>query len=657
MNSIAAPRVIDSAEAPIHLSNYRRDIDGLRAVAVMAVLVFHAFPSYLPGGFVGVDIFFVISGFLITKVILSGLERGSFSLGDFYARRVRRIFPALLVVLAACLAFGWKTMLAEDLTHLAKHVFGGATFSSNLLLWGETGYFDKASESKPLLHLWSLGIEEQFYVVWPLLVWATWRRGTSPAVLIGTTALASFLLNVAGVVHHQTATFYSPLSRAWELLLGAGLAQLGGSLRASQGQRTVASLLGFGLIVFAVFGLAPGTHFPGWWALLPVLGTCLIIWAGTDGWVNRAVLARPAMVGIGLISFPLYLWHWPLLTLGNDLVPSGAWGKAVLLLISIGLAWTTYAVVERPFRYGGNARCKVAVLAALMLLVGSAAATVFMKSGVPSRYPEIIQNATKFDLDGFRESIRWRKCFIEFEQEMAEFPAECVDQASSKPLVMLWGDSGAASLYRGLRLLADRTERFRLAQFTSSACPPLLGFETSRRPACRPNNLRTFELARKLKPEVAMLTAVWQYYYDPAQLSATIKALHEIGISRVVVLGPAPTWKDAPGRIVLKLWQEDPLHRVPSPRLNYGRFGLFETGDDAAPRGALVDAKLGKAAAEAGATYISLLDTMCNEAGCLMRASNASGESFYLDSWHLNPEGSEFLVNVIAPQLISVIGK
>lgn len=383
----------------------------------------------------------MILGFLITKGILSWLERGSFSVGGFYARRVRRIFPALLVVLAACPAFGWKTMLAEDLTHLAKHVFGGATFSSNLLLWGEAGYFDKASESKPLLHLWSLGIEEQFYVVWPLLVWAAWRRGTSPAVLIGATAIASFLLNLAGVVNHQTATFYSPLSRAWELLLGGGLGYIGGSLLASQGQRTVASLVGFGMIVVAVLGLAPGTLFPGWWALLPVLGTCLIIWAGTDGWVNRAVLSRPAMVGIGLISFPLYLWHWPLLTLGNDLVPSGAWGKAVLLLISVG-GLATYEIVEKPFRYGGNARCKVAVLAGLMLLIGSAAATVFMNSGAPSRYPEIIQNATKFDLDGFRESIRWRKCFIEFEQEMSEFPPECVDQASSKRLVTLLGRLG-----------------------------------------------------------------------------------------------------------------------------------------------------------------------------------------------------------------------
>lgn len=189
-----------------HIS-YRRDIDGLRAIAVLAVLVFHAFPTALPGGFVGVDVFFVISGFLITKVILTNLERGSFTLGDFYVRRVRRIFPALLVVLVACLAFGWKTMLAEDLTQLAKHVFGGATFSSNLLLWKEAGYFDKASEAKPLLHLWSLGIEEQFYLAWPVLMWLAWRQRVSPAILIGLTALASFLLNVAEVRTNPTATF------------------------------------------------------------------------------------------------------------------------------------------------------------------------------------------------------------------------------------------------------------------------------------------------------------------------------------------------------------------------------------------------------------------------------------------------------------------
>lgn len=649
---------VEHADSHSHIK-YRRDIDGLRAIAVLAVLVFHAFPNYLPGGFIGVDIFFVISGYLITKVILGTVQKGTFSIAGFYARRIRRIFPALLVVLAACLAFGWKTLLAEDLTQLAKHVFGGATFSSNLLLWQEAGYFDKASEAKPLLHLWSLGIEEQFYVAWPLLMWAAWRRGISPAVLIGVTALASFLLNVVGVTHHQTATFYSPLSRAWELLLGAWLGYAGAPASANQGRRTAASLVGLGMIVFAAFWLTSGSRFPGWWALLPVVGTCLTIAAGPGAWANRIVLARPAMVGIGLISFPLYLWHWPLLTLGRDLVPAGDLGRAELLLLSAGLAWATYAFIEKPFRYGGGARGKVAVLAALMLVVGSAAAMVFVKAGVPSRYPEIIQNATKYDLNAFRTGIRWRTCFIEFEQDLPEFPPECVDQGTEKPLLMLWGDSGAAALYPGFRALADRSGKFRLAQSTSSACPPLLGFESSARPACKGNNLKTFELVRKLKPDLVVLTAIWQYY-DRSQLEATIAALKSIGVRHVIVLGPGLTWKDLPGRIVLKLWQDDPLHRVPPARLDYGRFGQYEapaSSSEALQRGATVESAMRQAAQAAGAAYVSVLDVICNGEGCLMRASSASGESFYLDTVHLNPNGAEFVVDAVSAQLISAIGK
>lgn len=211
---------------PIRHIGYRPDIDGLRAVAVLAVLIFHAFPTVMRGGFVGVDIFFVISGYLISKVILTTLDQGTFTIADFYSRRIRRIFPALVTVLVSCLVFGWNTMLADDLALLAKHILGGASFVSNFVLWSEAGYFDKASELKPLLHLWSLGIEEQFYVVWPLLLWAGWRMRLPLLLVVVLIGLASFALNILGVYENPTAVFYSPLSRGWELIIGASLACL-----------------------------------------------------------------------------------------------------------------------------------------------------------------------------------------------------------------------------------------------------------------------------------------------------------------------------------------------------------------------------------------------------------------------------------------------
>lgn len=388
MNLLTVPIAPVVTVADVGHIAYRRDIQGLRAVAVLAVLVFHAFPHYLPGGFVGVDVFFVISGFLITGVIRKSIEHGTFTVGDFYARRVRRIFPALLVVLVACLAFGWQTMLAEDLTQLAKHVFGGATFSSNLVLWQEAGYFDKASEAKPLLHLWSLGIEEQFYILWPALMWLAWKQRVSPMVLIAVTAFASFVLNVNGVRTSPTATFYSPLSRSWELLFGAALAYRAPA--AGPRQRNVMSIVGVALILFACWRLTAASRFPGWWALLPSVGACLLIAAGPAAWVNRVLLSGRVMVGIGIISFPLYLWHWPLLVLGGEAVPAGDLGRAGLLLGAAILAWATYQFVEQPIRLGGRVRYKVFALCAAMLVVAGAAAAIYKGAGYPGRYPEFI---------------------------------------------------------------------------------------------------------------------------------------------------------------------------------------------------------------------------------------------------------------------------
>lgn len=203
---------------------YRPDIDGLRAIAVLSVVAFHAFPSLLPGGFVGVDVFFVISGFLISSIILAGLDSGRFSFLEFYARRIRRIFPALSLVLLSALCLGLITMFADEYQRLGKHVLGGAGFFSNFVLWKESGYFDVAVETKPLLHLWSLGIEEQFYIIWPLLLWLSWRQCYHPLIMISLLVLMSFMLNITGVRKDIVATFYLPHARFWELLVGAGLA-------------------------------------------------------------------------------------------------------------------------------------------------------------------------------------------------------------------------------------------------------------------------------------------------------------------------------------------------------------------------------------------------------------------------------------------------
>ena len=213
-----------SSESNLSHPKYRPDIDGLRAVAVLSVVVFHAFPTLLKGGFIGVDVFFVISGFLISTIILKSLNNGTFSFREFYGRRVRRIFPALTIVLFSSLTLGWFGLLSDELNQLGKHVAAGAGFVSNLVLWSEVGYFDSSANSKPLLHLWSLGVEEQFYIVWPLLLWSAWKLRINVLLVTLLIAGSSFLLSLNKVGYDITAAFYSPQTRFWELLAGSLLA-------------------------------------------------------------------------------------------------------------------------------------------------------------------------------------------------------------------------------------------------------------------------------------------------------------------------------------------------------------------------------------------------------------------------------------------------
>ncbi|MCI5157982.1 MAG: hypothetical protein D3906_05980 [Candidatus Electrothrix sp. AUS1_2] len=383
---------------------YRPDIDGLRAIAVLSVVGFHAFPSCVKGGFIGVDVFFVISGFLISGIIYENLDKREFTFREFYARRIRRIFPALIVMMTACFAFGWLSLLTDEYKQLGKHIAGGASFISNFLLWQESGYFDNSAETKPLLHLWSLGIEEQFYIIWPLLLWLTWKRKFNFFAVTLAIAIGSFYLNIKGIKQDAAATFYSPFTRFWELMCGGLLAWVTIYKKASfagiklkidhiivssiyrnkeveQG-KTLANLSAFTGLTLLAFGFEKITKdfsFPGVWALLPVSAAVLIISAGPAAWINRQILSAKLVVFFGLISYPLYLWHWPLLSFARileDELP-GRNIRIAAVIISTVLAWLTMKWIEKPFR-SGNHRIglKVAVLCSLMFTIGTSGVVV-----------------------------------------------------------------------------------------------------------------------------------------------------------------------------------------------------------------------------------------------------------------------------------------
>ncbi|HJY08715.1 MAG TPA: acyltransferase, partial [Bryobacteraceae bacterium] len=327
---------------------------------MLGVLIFHAFPAALPGGFAGVDIFFVISGYLISGIILQGLERGEFSFADFYARRIRRIFPALALVLSTCLLIGWFVFLPDEYAMLGKHALGGVAFVANFIFRSEDSYFDLSSESKPFLHLWSLGIEEQFYIIWPILLALAYRFRFRLGTPILAVLVLSFGLNIANAVSNPATTFFLPHTRFWELLIGCVLAYAHMRFGRTGTHRWLKlSGVGAGSVAFAgaalialAYGLLDRTAvFPGWWALAPTLGAALIIHAGTSASFNRYVLASRPLVFIGLISYPLYLWHWPLLSFAHILqIDELAVVRVSLLGLSFVLAWATYRWIETPIR-------------------------------------------------------------------------------------------------------------------------------------------------------------------------------------------------------------------------------------------------------------------------------------------------------------------
>ncbi|UVW28316.1 acyltransferase family protein [Massilia sp. H6] len=441
---------------------YRRDIDGLRALAVLSVVVFHAFPAWLRGGFIGVDIFFVISGFLISSIVLRELGQGSFSFAHFYARRVKRIFPALILVLACCLAFGWLALFPDEYQQLGKHVLGGAGFAANFFYWAQIGYFDTAADTKPLLHLWSLGIEEQFYILWPVIMLVAWKRRMNLLLVAGVLALASFVVNIGGVANHASATFYSPASRAWELLLGAGLACLHarGTGAGPLSGRALAlarhlspNLLSWSGVLLLALGLALITRerqFPGWLALLPVLAAVLLISAGPQAWFNRVVLSNRVLVWVGLISYPLYLWHWPLLSFAQIIEsrePAPAI-RAVAVALAIVLAWLTYQVVERPLRFGA-ARGKVAALCALMLATAGAGAYIYFNEGLPTRKPIEDNLANQKALIVVEDQANAAACKQRYGFD-SDYEYCLQADAAKDPTVVLVGDSHAYHVVAGL---------------------------------------------------------------------------------------------------------------------------------------------------------------------------------------------------------------
>jgi peptidoglycan/LPS O-acetylase OafA/YrhL len=647
--------------------SYRSDIDGLRAVAVLSVFGFHLAPDQVSGGFVGVDIFFVISGFLISSIIYKELESGTFSIAEFYVRRIRRIYPALFVVLAFVCAAGWLVLLPQEFVQLGKQIVGGSTFVANFVLWYQSGYFSSEAVRKPLLHLWSLGVEEQFYLMFPLICIAFYRaksRLNLPTAFLAI-AIASMIFNVALVIKYNEAVFFLPFSRLWELFLGAGLSlfrqrsvQTQWKFNPSQRWRNGIGIAGLALIAGAIWGISEADPFPGWWALLPTTGTILVIAAGADSWANRRILSSKPAVFVGLISYPLYLWHWPIISFltsarlvwgflatdrqiwGVDL--SDVWGGTVTVFASFALAYLTYRFIELPLREvkDRNLRRRGALwLLGSVSMIGAFGALVVLEAGFPARVPSAMAALDHEYASEAKQAYRDGTCFLRPNQSQDAFSESCLDAAAehaSGPFVVVWGDSHAADLMPGFQALQHRAG-MRLAQYTASGCAPILGMQVGVRPLCKSINDAVMDRIKILKPDIVLLSARWDLYNDwdvdhdraarTEKLLHTIQSIKSAGVQKVVVIGSAPFWKSA---VPMLLFNE--VRRNPAVPVPHRLARSFVAAHD--------DSLITAAAQRAGAVYVSLFDLLCDQTSCLATDGPSWQDVVTSDTDHFTVHGS-----------------
>jgi len=646
-----------------HLTHpkYRADIDGLRAIAVLSVVGFHAFPGKIAGGFIGVDIFFVISGFLISSIIFSNLEQDSFSIIEFYNRRVRRIFPALITVTLASLAFGWFALLADEYKQLGKHIAGGAAFISNFILATESGYFDNAAESKPMLHLWSLAIEEQFYIFWPLLLAFVWRRKWSFLRITAVIAVVSFVASIYLIDKNPTSAFYLPISRFWELMIGGVLAYITLHRQDINRQyKNAQSVIGFTLLIAGLLLINKTSHFPGWWALMPTVGSFLLISAGSAAWINKTILSNRIMVWFGLISYPLYLWQWPLLSFARIVEGSPSREvRAALVLASVFLAWVTYKVIEKPLRFGAHKRTPLGLLLALLVtgLLGYSCIGNNGYEGQGFREKEKTEFSSYFEnglpgwkyferenmLEQYREKCNFYNIAMYRAGNSTQTPIEQIDKEcftrdlNVENSVLIWGDSHASQLYPGLH--KNLPKNWQILQVASSGCTPEISIHhDSATNWCTKSNLFALETIKSHRPNVVIVAQ--NLGHDVETMSSIGSALESLGVQKVIFTGPTPHWNlDLPRVVLRKLWVDTPDRTFLSINAN-----VLEANH--ALKQNFVSSR--------ARYFVSIIDYFCDGKGCLTRIG--SDRKSGITSWdygHLTPIASEvFARDVLVPIII-----
>ncbi len=619
--------------------NYRRDIDGLRAVAVLPVVLFHFGVSAIPGGFTGVDIFFVISGYLISGSLLDDLERGQFSIGRFYWRRARRILPALTFVILLSGIAAWFILLPSDLHEFSLSVIAASTFWSNIYFWKTTNYFSIDAELRPLLHTWSLSVEEQYYIFAPILVYLIYRYAAKRwLTILLPIAVASFALAVMATSLAPTAGFYLLPTRIWELALGAMLMLKKPPALASRPLTELIGLAGFGLIAFGFLTISESDPFPGYNALFPCIGTALLIYAGQPHPdrpvpVATRVLQFTPLVWVGLISYSLYLVHWPINSFVHylSLKAVGVPMIMAMMVASFALATFSWKYVEQPFRRKGAFTAPLPIFAfsatAIALLCVGGLAGVLGK-GFPQRFPDF--STERILVGDWRNGV----CFNEGGSPIEDWNlADCTRTHGFPTNVLLWGDSFAAHYVSGLEANVQKIQA-NVIQYTYAGCPPNLSYFSYARPACTRFNERALSIIRDANVQAVILSGRWTDYQARGfdGLQKTVDRLRDMGV-KVYVIGQSPEFIADVQKIAFFARRE-------------------HVASTSWPMAMDPDINTQVLPFTKGAAFIDPLAYLCDAAGCSY-ADAGTRQFLYFDYGHFSSAGATLAISKYWPSFVA----
>ncbi len=616
---------------------YRADIDGLRAIAVLAVVQFHlSIPWLASGGYVGVDVFFVISGFLITSIIVEAIDAGKYSIADFYERRIRRIFPALFAVYAFILLMSLLIMYPAETGRIGQTILSSEYFVSNIFFSHSAGYFDVLTKNNPALHTWSLSVEEQFYVFFPLFMFAIvalgrkWRKPLIAVALVGLFVLSAYWVNIS-----QNQAFYLVQFRAWELLVGSALAVGLVPPTKNQNLAEAIGIAGLGAILYAVFFYDEATLFPGASAVLPCLGSAAIIYAGgsKQGFASKLLSLEP-MRRIGQISYSMYLWHWPIIVFYAYVFPFRNVEKIGLAVVILIVSWLSWRFIEQPFRHTSNTRSTLPTFKWAAVAMASLTLFAANAENIARAFNPVSQQSEKLIAElsaDHYSAMRLGKCFLDSSQTIASFKVEeCLHLDANKQNVLLIGDSHAAHLYPGFHHVFPSVN---IMQATASGCKPMEHSKGAKRCLALLDFVENNFLPQN-RVNTIVLSSQWAEsdIENAVALASRLKAYAD----HVVISGPINEFRQNLPRIVANSVE---AHVTPD---DYAKTYLYTEQ-------ASTDAHFATLKLPFGVTYVSPYKALCTP---VCRTLIDASTPMQFDSEHLTEKGSDFIAKQIGPSVL-----